>query len=171
MKATGASSREEEDDEVDMIPLIDVSFVLLFFFIMGAGTAASGGALPPIQTPHAENGAPAPKLVREVRIDIDLKTDGRSRNAQPLSPQVPLYSIYLDGAKPNKEQRELEGLDQLMAALKPYFDLKKQARGKISVIYNAHEEMEDGFIVDMLAELEKRYRNEISLISIGVREK
>jgi biopolymer transport protein ExbD len=44
---------EDEDDDVDMIPLIDVSLVLLVFFIMT--TAAVGGAVSTIRTPPAEH--------------------------------------------------------------------------------------------------------------------
>jgi biopolymer transport protein ExbD len=44
---------EDEDDDVDMIPLIDVSLVLLVFFIMT--TAAIGGAVSTIRTPPAEH--------------------------------------------------------------------------------------------------------------------
>lgn len=45
--------REEDDDEVDMIPLIDVSLVLLIFFMMTA--TVSSGVMSPIQTPPAEH--------------------------------------------------------------------------------------------------------------------
>jgi biopolymer transport protein ExbD len=41
----------EEDDDVDMIPLIDISLVLLIFFMM---TAAVGGAGALFNTPQAE---------------------------------------------------------------------------------------------------------------------
>src|SRR5262249_61494637 len=41
--------REDEDDDVDMIPLIDISLVLLIFFIMTGGVA--GGFL--VDTPGA----------------------------------------------------------------------------------------------------------------------
>jgi biopolymer transport protein ExbD len=44
---------EDEDDDVDMIPLIDVSLVLLVFFIMT--TATVGGAVSFIKTPPAEH--------------------------------------------------------------------------------------------------------------------
>lgn len=44
---------EDEDDDVDMIPLIDVSLVLLVFFIMT--TAGFAGAVSLIKTPPAEH--------------------------------------------------------------------------------------------------------------------
>lgn len=45
------SQRGEADDDVDMIPLIDVSLVLLIFFMMTATVAAIGD----INTPEAEH--------------------------------------------------------------------------------------------------------------------
>ncbi len=45
------SQREEADNDVDMIPLIDVSLVLLIFFMMTATVAAIGD----INTPEAEH--------------------------------------------------------------------------------------------------------------------
>jgi biopolymer transport protein ExbD len=43
-----SASRFEEDDEVDMIPLIDISMVLLVFFIM----IQAAGALAPVDVPE-----------------------------------------------------------------------------------------------------------------------
>jgi biopolymer transport protein ExbD len=44
---------EAEDDDVDMIPLIDVSLVLLIFFMMT--TAVASGVFSPINTPAAKH--------------------------------------------------------------------------------------------------------------------
>src|SRR5579884_2532740 len=44
----------EEDDDVDMIPLIDVSLVLLVFFMMTASGVAAASFY--VKTPPAENG-------------------------------------------------------------------------------------------------------------------
>src|SRR4051794_28206754 len=52
---------DEEDDDVDMIPLIDISLVLLIFFMM---TAAVGGAAALIPTPPAR----FTKLIAEPEI-------------------------------------------------------------------------------------------------------
>jgi biopolymer transport protein ExbD len=48
-----AKVREEEDDDVDMIPLIDVSLVLLIFFMMT--TAIAAGVFSSIPTPTARH--------------------------------------------------------------------------------------------------------------------
>src|SRR5262249_60641388 len=61
---------EEEDDDVDMIPLIDISLVLLIFFMM---TAAVSGAGLLFDTPKAEN-----KLLA---IDAHMSWVGISRDS------------------------------------------------------------------------------------------
>jgi biopolymer transport protein ExbD len=45
--------RDEEDEDVDMIPLIDISLVLLIFFMMTA--SVTSGILSPIDTPPAKH--------------------------------------------------------------------------------------------------------------------
>jgi hypothetical protein len=45
--------REEENEDVDMIPLIDISLVLLIFFMMTA--SVTSGMLSPIDTPPAKH--------------------------------------------------------------------------------------------------------------------
>jgi len=45
--------REDEDDDIDMIPLIDISLVLLIFFMMTA--AVSTGVISTVKTPEASH--------------------------------------------------------------------------------------------------------------------
>lgn len=47
-----SKTHDDEDDDVDMIPLIDISLVLLIFFLMTA--SVSSGVLSPIRTPAAK---------------------------------------------------------------------------------------------------------------------
>src|SRR5207248_10967091 len=64
--------REAGDDDVDMIPLIDVSLVLLIFFML---TASGVGASVLFPTPPAENG----EVVNNpegVWVGINLEPDG-----------------------------------------------------------------------------------------------
>src|SRR5262249_51504790 len=62
--------RDDEDDDVDMIPLIDISLVLLIFFIMTGGIA--GAFL--IDTPTALNGLVVSDS-RIVWIGVDTDKD------------------------------------------------------------------------------------------------
>jgi biopolymer transport protein ExbD len=64
--------RAEEDDDVDMIPLIDVSLVLLLFFIM----KISAATVSPIEVPTMKNAAEVRKDADAINIQIDKRADG-----------------------------------------------------------------------------------------------
>ncbi len=72
---------EEEDDDVDMIPLIDVSLVLLIFFMMT--TAVSMGVFSAIPTP------PAKHQLQTISGDmywvgIEIKVDAKTKAKETL---------------------------------------------------------------------------------------
>jgi len=75
-----ARVREEEDDDVDMIPLIDVSLVLLIFFMMT--TAISEGVFSPIATPTAKHQL-ATIGNDAFWIGIDRKIDSETKEKYP----------------------------------------------------------------------------------------
>src|SRR5579862_8774200 len=64
---------EEEDEDVDMIPLIDISLVLLIFFMMTA--TVSSGFLTAINTPGAKNQLATPAS-NSYWVGIDSKSGG-----------------------------------------------------------------------------------------------
>jgi biopolymer transport protein ExbD len=77
--------REEEDEDVDMIPLIDISLVLLIFFMMTA--SVSTGILSPIATPPAKHQLAA--IANDMWwVGIDTKSRAgaveRGEDGQPL---------------------------------------------------------------------------------------
>ncbi len=67
------SSRKhrEDDDDVDMIPLIDISMVLLVFFIMVSAT----GALSPIDVPDMRYGGELVSDPEAITISIEKAND------------------------------------------------------------------------------------------------
>ena len=71
----GRSRRPDEDDDVDMIPLIDISLVLLIFFMMTT-TVAVAGAASWINVPDTEHGTglAAPGMIW---IGIDRQDGGQ----------------------------------------------------------------------------------------------
>jgi biopolymer transport protein ExbD len=82
---------ETEDEDVDMIPLIDISLVLLIFFMMTA--TVRSGLFAPIETPQTT--FPAEALAREqLWLGIDAKGPGL-----PDPEHRPWFSLGLD----NKE--------------------------------------------------------------------
>ncbi|HEV3439952.1 MAG TPA: biopolymer transporter ExbD [Gemmata sp.] len=61
----------EEDDDVDMIPLIDVSMVLLVFFIL----MRAAGALAPVDVPEMRYAGQLSNDPEAITIDIDKKDE------------------------------------------------------------------------------------------------
>lgn len=145
----------DEDDDVDMIPLIDISLVLLIFFMMTA-SAVVGGAL--IQTPETFHSS---KLVGDpemIWVGIDLDRGGS-----------PVYSLG-EGTRPAgpedlglTEQQLLAHLDQRL----------ERAQGPVRVRVAGHNDLTFEVIQSMTAQLERRRqpRNKIEKIEAEVRGK
>jgi biopolymer transport protein ExbD len=129
--------RDEEDDDVDMIPLIDVSLVLLIFFMLsaaGAGTAAF------IDTPSAERGlvSSSPNLVW-VGIDLDGNND-------------PIFSIGQEDRPAEKADRNIHSISELLKRL----DERLKEPVRLQVTIRAHKEVESGLVRDLTADLTRR---------------
>jgi biopolymer transport protein ExbD len=157
--------RGDEDEDVDMIPLIDVSLVLLIFFMMttmaaSARETAKGVRVSPVQTPVVKNGITF-ENVRSVIIDVNL--DRKSGE--------PRYTISHDQARPRDDSVNLAERKELLARLDEILDSvrREKERRKVDVLYNAHKDLEDGHVLDLLVELERR-RDVIANIHTGVRE-
>jgi biopolymer transport protein ExbD len=89
---------QEEDDDVDMIPLIDISLVLLIFFMMTMTVASiSRITVPDMQNPVTIETDPG-----ILRIDIDLR-DGK-----------PVYALGLGVQNPTPEDDNLMSDVELM---------------------------------------------------------
>jgi biopolymer transport protein ExbD len=76
---------EAEDDEVDMIPLIDVSLVLLIFFVMTA--AVQTGMISPINTPRVKylhNLADKDTLWVELNVHKDRNGQVQMKDGHPV---------------------------------------------------------------------------------------
>jgi len=85
-----AKVHEAEDDDVDMIPLIDVSLVLLIFFMMTA--AISSGVFSPIATPEAKH--------QLATISDDMYWLGIEKKLDKKTEQtIHLYSLGKDSQK------------------------------------------------------------------------
>src|SRR6202044_3087611 len=84
----------DEDDDVDMIPLIDISLVLLIFFMMTTTVAA----ISRIAVPDVVNAAAIATDPKIIRVEIDLKSG------------APLYAIALADQAPAEEDDKLGDL-------------------------------------------------------------
>ncbi len=102
---------EEEDEDVDMIPLIDISLVLLIFFMMTASIAT--GLLSPIDTPAAQHQLSA--ITQESYwVGIDKRSragvEEKGENGRP----VPWFSL---GKEHNEIVEPTMSVDEVQAAL------------------------------------------------------
>jgi biopolymer transport protein ExbD len=87
---------EEEDEDVDMIPLIDISLVLLIFFMMTA--TVTSGFLPLINTPGAKHQLASP-AADSYWVGIDSKSVGGQIEKGADNKPLPWFSF----GKENKE--------------------------------------------------------------------
>jgi biopolymer transport protein ExbD len=84
---------EAEDDEVDMIPLIDVSLVLLIFFVMTA--AVQTGMISPVNTPRVEHFADT--VDNEMLwVELNVHTE-RGKVVEKDGHPVPWYALGKEG--------------------------------------------------------------------------
>lgn len=93
----------EEDDDVDMIPLIDVSMVLLVFFIL----MRAAGALAPVDVPEMRYAGQPNNDPNAISINIDKK------NADTV-----LYSVHKGQTPPTPDHDNLPTPESAIAALK-----------------------------------------------------
>lgn len=84
----------EDDSDVDMIPLIDVSLVLLLFFMMTASVATAAAL---VNTPEALYGAQVANDARMFSIHMTPAADGTT-----------LYSLSQGDQAPSKEKGETD---------------------------------------------------------------
>ncbi len=137
---------EEEDDDVDMIPLIDISLVLLIFFMMTA--SVESGVLSAIATPSAQfqlatinRGTYWVGIDRRSRAGVVEKDDeGRPR---------PWFSLGQDNKellKPTLDRREV--IDLLAK------ELKETPAGEVTVRLRAEKTVPIEMIRDMTADLQ-----------------
>jgi biopolymer transport protein ExbD len=145
---------DEADDDVDMIPLIDVSLVLLIFFMLTASAAAAAGVF--ANVPEAEHGLMADNP-DSMRIDITLEGDGS-----------PVYALGMGDRPAEPDDRDLRTqaavLDRLKARL-------ARTQGQVELVINADRDLKAKVARDLLVALRgEPYRSKISVNFFGVNE-
>jgi biopolymer transport protein ExbD len=151
--------REDPDDDVDMIPLIDVAMVLLVFFML---TSTVGGGLAGLEPPPAFNG----KIIGRgelLFINIGL-----------VKGQVPpeRFSISVADTDPTRvprEDRDVPREDRDLLSPKEVAERLRDAfKGRtkeVGVAIRARAEVESGVISDMLVELTELGFNKFIAVS------
>jgi biopolymer transport protein ExbD len=145
---------EDEDDDVDMIPLIDISLVLLIFFMMTTTVAA----ISRISVPTMENAVKIDTSPEILRIDID-RVEGK-----------PVYAVAKGTAAPADGDADLIDDVKLMQrfdeALKSYHNEAPKVR------IAAHGDLPYEVVERVMHELDsRRERGLISEYHIEVNER
>ena len=157
---TGFSWRtrpDPEDSEVDMIPLIDVSLVLLIFFMLTTKDVGGGGSQ--IPTPPAEY-ATVVNAPDEVWVGVNLKGDGDDR--------VPVYSLGVGDSPAAEADRDLPTHAALLERLQALLANKES----VDLTINANPEVRSGDVRQLTVELEQPpFRAKIAHKYTGVSEK
>ena len=147
---------DDEDSEVDMIPLIDVSLVLLIFFMLTTNPETSSAG-PQIPTPPAVYGSVV-NAPDEVWVGVNL-----SKSASGDSVQV--YSLGV-GAK--AEARNLATRQELLDHLAALLEKKEH----VNLTIDANSDVPSGEVRDLTAALEQpRFRSKIDHKYTGVSDK
>jgi len=128
---------EAEDDDVDMIPLIDVSLVLLIFFML---TSTVGGMAALIDTPRAR--------YKLLSISADMVWVG-------VRPGEGGKTVYLFGKKEGEEGVEYVDRNSLVNALAAHLKTETQP---VKVNIKAHKNLPFDVVRDLTADLESLKR-------------
>lgn len=144
--------RGDEDDDPDMIPLIDISLVLLIFFMMTSTVVVAASR---INVPDVENGSTlaAPDMIW---IGIDRKPDGSA-----------IYSI-------GEGEKGAPATDQNLTAarvIERFAERTKGAQEKVEVRITADRALPYKVVKELTFELQKTYGNKIKVLRAEVGEK
>lgn len=132
--------QDQEEDDPDMIPLIDISLVLLIFFIMTTTGAITGSE---IFTPEAwfASATDDPQLMW---IGIDKDANGDL-----------LYSLGVGAEGPKPEDRDLPTQEAMLQRLDARL---VEANGAVEVQVKADKTLNVGTVRKLALELENRRR-------------
>jgi biopolymer transport protein ExbD len=94
--------REAEDDDVDMIPLIDVSLVLLIFFILTSAVSS----MSPIDVPAIKSGMEFSDDKDALTVQIDLRDNGEA-----------YFALQVGTGAIERDNNNLDTINELRARL------------------------------------------------------
>jgi biopolymer transport protein ExbD len=143
---TWKNPAEAEDEDVDMIPLIDISLVLLIFFMMTAAIGA--GIFSPIQTPPAKHQLAAISTDM-FWIGIDVKNNKNGAvDKGPDGKPYPWYSL-------GKENQATDGPDRDLAVIMNAFEKKLEpAAGEVRIRIRADRTIPVRIVKDVTMDLQ-----------------
>jgi len=144
----------DEDDDVDMIPLIDISLVLLIFFMMTTAVAA----LSPVDVPDMKHASEISKDRDAFTVQIDKRSNDEL-----------VYSLRMGEKSPMPEDNNLTTVDAVMQRLDARLS---EAQRAPEVRIACHKELPRERVREIVRELEKRKAKEqIAFYGAEVNEK
>ncbi len=158
MDVAWKKSHDDGDDDPDLIPLIDISLVLLIFFMMTA-TVSTPNAFP---NPEMANAANLSEDAEAFVVEINKNVNGEAT-----------YSLRVGTAGPEAGAGELATLPELVRVLDAKLTDILSRGGKPPTIHVAcHKELNSERMLELASELEKRKRdNKIAMFASVVNEK
>lgn len=139
----GRAKREAEDDEVDMIPLIDISMVLLVFFVIVSAT----GALSPVDVPDMKHTGVPTNDPKAITINI-----------QKASAEDVYYSLRVGKTAPRPEYARLANPEEALKALDA---LLGEATQPPHVMIACEKALPSLRVVELQKELKKRFEKRL----------
>lgn len=136
---------EEDDEDVDMIPLIDISLVLLIFFMMTA--SVSSGTMSSIATPSAQH--QLAQITKDTFwVGIDSKSAAGAVEKDGNGRPVPWFSYGNDSSKKESKKPLTPTLNlrEVLEALTA--DLKDAPSGEVKVRLRADKDLPIEIIKD-----------------------
>lgn len=137
-------SHGDDDDDPDMIPLIDISLVLLIFFMMTASVAS----MSPFPNPDMNNAA---NLVEDpeafsIEIDKDLRDE-------------PKYTFRIGLGAPEIGADSVPTLSELLKVLDQRLNEKLGRNEPAPAVHiSCHKDLQSDKLLDLASELERRKR-------------
>lgn len=140
----GRKQREAVDDEVDMIPLIDISMVLLVFFVIVSAT----GALSPVDVPDMRYAGTLTNDPNAITINIQKASqDPKEENVY--------YAVRVGKTAPRPEYARIGNPDDALKALDA---LLGEATQPPHVMVACEKALPSARVIEMEKELKKRFK-------------
>jgi biopolymer transport protein ExbD len=130
--------REVDDEDVDMIPLIDISLVLLIFFMMTTAVAA----LSPVDVPDLAYVSQPSNEKDAISIHIDKRSSGDV-----------FFALRIGDKQPAPEDNNLATPEELLRRLDARL---AEAQRPPEVRIACNRDLERGWLRDIARELDKR---------------
>jgi biopolymer transport protein ExbD len=134
---------EDDDEDVDMIPLIDVSLVLLVFFLMT--TAISVGLFGDINLPSARRSAE--ELSQDMKLVVKISLREKKEGPDVEDRSKPWYSLVVGDKEQVKPTRNVQEL------VKPLQDELKGSERRVLIRIAADQKLPVEVLKNMMVQL------------------